>query len=72
MKQIYLPSDQTKAPLSGVIEAGGLLFVSGQIHLLDGKLAGETIEEKLAIALKNVETILAMAVPLTAINCPSQ
>jgi len=47
MKKSYLPSDTSGAPLSGVWEANGLVYVSGQIHAdAEWKLHGETIEEK--------------------------
>jgi 2-iminobutanoate/2-iminopropanoate deaminase len=62
MKKAYFPSDKTGAPLSGAVEAGGLMFVSGQIHLnQEGKLEGETIEEKFDVAIGNVKRILAEA-----------
>ncbi len=37
------------------------MFVSGQIHMDEGALAGETIEEKLDIAIRNVQKVLAEA-----------
>jgi 2-iminobutanoate/2-iminopropanoate deaminase len=61
MKKAFLSSETTGAPLSGAQEANGLIFVSGQIHMNDGKLEGETIEERLEITIRNVEKVLAEA-----------
>jgi 2-iminobutanoate/2-iminopropanoate deaminase len=61
MKKTYLSSEATGAPLSGAQETNGLVFVSGQIHMTDGKLVGETIEEKLEITIRNVEKVLVEA-----------
>ena len=59
MKKAYLSSETTGAPLSGAIEANGLVFVSGQIHAdKELNLIGNTIEEKFKIAIANVEHIL--------------
>lgn len=58
MKKIFAPSNLTGAPLSGAIECNGLVFVSGQIHLLNGKLSGATIEEKFDLTINNVKKIL--------------
>ncbi len=61
MKKAYLSSETTGAPLSGAYEAHGLLYVSGQIHMTEGVLEGETIEEKLDVAMGNVKKVLAEA-----------
>ncbi|MEK7500402.1 MAG: RidA family protein [Patescibacteria group bacterium] len=61
MKKAYLSSETTGAPLSGAQEANGLVFVSGQIHMNNGKLEGETIEERLEITIRNIEKVLAEA-----------
>ncbi len=62
MKKAYSPSDKINAPLSGAIEVGNLVFVSGQVHAdAEWKLHGETIEEKLEIAMSNVRRVLAEA-----------
>ncbi|HRN86807.1 MAG TPA: hypothetical protein PKU78_01025 [Candidatus Dojkabacteria bacterium] len=47
MKKYYRTSETTNAPLSGAVEVGDLVFVSGQIHWENGVLVGETIQEKL-------------------------
>lgn len=61
MKKIYFASDKTGAPLSGAVEVAGLVFVSGQIHLKEGKLVGETIEERFEVAMDNVAKVLTEA-----------
>jgi len=62
MKKVYVSSEETGAPLSQACEAGGLVFVSGQIHAdKDWNVLGETIGEKFDIAMSNVENILAEA-----------
>lgn len=58
MKKFYRTSESTNAPLSGAVEVGDLVFVSGQIHMENGKLVGETIQEKFNQVMKNVEDIL--------------
>ena len=62
MKKVHLPSGEINAPLSGAYEANGLVFVSGQVHAdSEWKLQGQTIEEKLEVALGNVTRILGVA-----------
>lgn len=62
MKKVYLSSETTNAPLSGAYEVNGIVFVSGQIHAdTDWKLQGETIDEKLEVALSNVRRVLKEA-----------
>ncbi|MDA1061253.1 MAG: RidA family protein [bacterium] len=61
MKKVYIPSDTTNAPLSGAVEINGLVYVSGQIHIKDGKLEGTTIEEKLEITIQNIKNVLKEA-----------
>lgn len=59
MKKAYVSSEKTGAPLSGAIEAGGLVFVSGQIHAdKDWNVMGDTIEEKFDIVMNNIKNIL--------------
>ena len=59
MKKAHLSSEVMNAPLSGAYEANGFIFVSGQVHAdTEWKLHGETIEEKLEIAICNVKRIL--------------
>lgn len=48
--------------LSQAIETGSLIFVSGQINITtEGNLVGETIKDKIAQIMKNIETILSAA-----------
>jgi 2-iminobutanoate/2-iminopropanoate deaminase len=62
MSKAYITSPESNAPLSGAYEANGLVFVSGQVHAdAQWKLHGETIEEKLDIALGNIKHILGEA-----------
>lgn len=59
MKKTYRSSENTAAPLSGAQEVNGLVFVSGQIHMnSEGKLEGNSIEEKLDVVISNVKKIL--------------
>jgi 2-iminobutanoate/2-iminopropanoate deaminase len=48
-------------PLSAGRVAGDWVFLSGQLALRDGNIAGDTIEEQTRVALDNVETLLALA-----------
>lgn len=62
MKQFYLSSEETKAPLSGAVEVNGLVYLSGQIHADENwNLVGETIEEKFLATMKRVEQLLTEA-----------
>ncbi len=61
MRNAYLSSENTGAPLSGAVEAHGLVFVSGQIHMREGTLVGKTIEEKLEVTMENIQHVLAQA-----------
>jgi 2-iminobutanoate/2-iminopropanoate deaminase len=61
MKKVYVSSEKTGAPLSGAVEVNGMVFVSGQIHMKEGQLQGETIEEQFEIAINNVMRILGEA-----------
>lgn len=61
MKKVYVSSEKTGAPLSGAIEVNGLVYVSGQIHISQGQLLGDTIEEQFEVAINNVKNILAEA-----------
>lgn len=61
MKKAYVSSETTDAPFSGAQESNEIVFISGQIHTNNGKLEGETIEEKLEITIRNVEKVLAEA-----------
>lgn len=58
MKKVYLPSGEAGAPLSGAYEVNGLVFVSGQVHMHNGQLIGNTIEEKLSVIIANIQDIL--------------
>lgn len=62
MKQQISTDNAASAPgfLSQAIKTDGLIFVSGQVHSLpDGTLAGESVEEKLALIMGNIEAILS-------------
>ena len=48
-------------PLSAAIEANGMVFVSGQLPMKDGKLVGETIEEQTTASLDALEAVLKAA-----------
>jgi 2-iminobutanoate/2-iminopropanoate deaminase len=61
MKKVYMSSEKTGAPLSGAVEADGLVFVSGQIHMKEGQLQGETIKEQFELVINNVARILGEA-----------
>ncbi len=62
MKKVYLSSETSGAPLSGAVEVGDLVFVSGQIHADENwKLIGTTIEEKFDATIKRIEKILSEA-----------
>lgn len=61
MKKYYRSSESSNAPLSGAVEVGGLVFVSGQIHIQEGALVGENIKERFNQVMKNIEDILADA-----------
>lgn len=63
MKQEVKTGDDSAASiLSQGIISGGFIFVSGQIHLdSEMNLVGETVEEKLAQIMKNIETVLKAA-----------
>lgn len=61
MKKYYRTSESTNAPLSGAVEVGDLVFVSGQIHWENGVLVGETVQEKFVQVMKNVMNILKEA-----------
>ncbi len=61
MKKVYLSSKRegNTLPLSGAYEVGGLVFVSGQIHITEDRvLLGDTIEEKLDATFANVKKVL--------------
>ena len=59
MKKVYMSSEISGAPLSGAVEVGDLVFVSGQIHADENwKLVGSTIKERFDAAIKRIEKIL--------------
>lgn len=54
--------DAVPGVLSQAIEANGLVFVSGQIHITtDGDVLQGTVREKIAQIMKNASAILAAA-----------
>ena len=65
MKRIIETTDAPAAvgPYSQAVEAGGFLFVSGQIPLdpATGQIVGEEIELQVAQVLKNMEAVLKAA-----------
>ncbi len=62
MKKAYMASSEIGLPFSEAIEAGGFLFVSGQVHAdAEGTLIGNTIEEKTHLTMKNVQNVLEHA-----------
>lgn len=62
MKKTYIDSGSTGLPFSEAVEANGLVFVSGQVHLdEEGQLAGNDIQEKTHLTMKNVQRILESA-----------
>ena len=71
MKKEISTSQAVSSPgvLSQAIDIGSLVFVSGQINLnTEGKLVGETVKEKIAQIMKNIEAILYAAdLPLDSI-----
>ena len=58
----YVSSLGTGAPLSGVVEVNGTVFLSGQIHAdKDWNLIGENIEERFDAVMSNIERLLKEA-----------
>ena len=55
------PAARPIGPYSPVVRAGGLLFVSGQLGLVDGELVAGGVREQLAAALANLLSVLATA-----------
>ncbi len=63
-KLISTPNAPTpQGPYAQAVEAGGLLFVSGQLPLdpKTGQIVGETIEDQAKTALKNLTAIVEAA-----------
>jgi 2-iminobutanoate/2-iminopropanoate deaminase len=58
VKQVY-PS-KLPYPFSAAVRTGGLLFLSGQVGMREGKL-GEGIEEQTRFVLENIRDVLAQA-----------
>ena len=52
--------DGNSIPLSPARQAGGIIFVPGQMALRDGKVAGQTIEEQSEIVIDNIVDRLAL------------
>jgi len=62
VKKAFGSSETSDAPLSSAQEAGGLIFISGQIHAnKDWKLIGQSIEERFHAAMKRIEDVLTEA-----------
>ncbi len=51
----------TPLPLSVAVEAGGLVFLSGQVPLVDGVVRGADITEQAAVVLDGIADTLARA-----------
>lgn len=61
-KQISTTNAPSAPILSQAIEAGGLIFVAGQVNAdNEWKLVGNSVEEKVAQIMKNIEAILKAA-----------
>ncbi len=62
-KEISTPdADSVPGVLSQAIDTGSLVFVSGQINInTDGKMMGQTVEEKLKQIMRNIAAILKCA-----------
>lgn len=59
---IYSPSaPEPIGPYSQAIQAGNMLFVSGQIALSNGTMVNANIKEETAQSMKNIEAILKAA-----------
>lgn len=48
-------------PLSAAIEANGMVFVSGQLPLRDGGIAGDDVAAQTAIVIDNIAAVLGLA-----------
>lgn len=53
--------DGSPIPLSAAMEAGNLVFVSGQLAIRDGRIEGENTTEQTNLVLDSIEGILAVA-----------
>lgn len=51
----------TVLPLSAGRECGDLVFLSGQLALVDGKLVGSDIETQTDVAIDNIQRLLKLA-----------
>ena len=61
-KQIGGPLVSTSGavmPLSSAVEVNGILYLSGGLPLVDGKLAGDDIETQTNAVFDNIEALLA-------------
>ena len=47
-------------PLSAAIEANGMIFVSGQLPLRDGGIAGDDVGAQTAVVIDNIAAVLAL------------
>ncbi len=62
MKKAFITSNETDLPFSEAVQAGGFLFISGQVHSNEaGDLIGTTIEEKTHTTMQNVKRVLETA-----------
>ncbi len=51
----------SKLPFSRFKKVGNIIFTSGQIHLKEGKLVGETVAEKTKQVMENLKVVLSDA-----------
>jgi 2-iminobutanoate/2-iminopropanoate deaminase len=59
--QVLLPEAAAGRPYVPGLVANGMVFVSGQIPLRDGRIVDDSIEVQVQVVLDNIEAILADA-----------
>lgn len=52
-------ADGSIFPITPAIHVGGLIFLSGQLALRDGRVVGDTIGEQTILTLDNIAALLA-------------
>jgi 2-iminobutanoate/2-iminopropanoate deaminase len=58
---LVAPPGGSSLPFSLGIEHAGLIYLSGQVALVDGKLCGDGIEQQTRIVLENIAALLKLA-----------
>ena len=48
-------------PITPAVAAAGVIMLSGQLAMHDGRIIGDTIEEQTAVALDNIAALLDLA-----------